>query len=84
MKKKMIMFKSPWCAPCKTMTPIVEELIAEGRDITIVDISEEPEKAAEYNIRSVPAMIVFKDTGLMTENAVGFRPKEALITMLEE
>ena len=57
----LVVFKSPYCAPCKTMEPHVEEVkkAFEGRaSVATVDITEEPDTAAAYGIRSVPTTIV--------------------------
>ena len=83
MKVRMIMFKSPWCAPCKVMTPGVEKLIADGYDIEVVDISEDPDTAQEHGVRSVPTVVIKDDLENIVETAVGFRTEHQLIGMLE-
>ncbi len=71
-------FGAPWCPPCKTLLPILEELSDEyGEAVTIlkIDVDESPSVAAEYGIMSMPTVIAFKDAQPV-EKLVGLRPKE--------
>jgi thioredoxin 1 len=60
-KAKLIKFSAPWCAPCKTMNPIVEMATNEV-DIELVDINvdEDADSAREYKVRSIPTLILVK------------------------
>lgn len=57
--KELIHFTADWCAPCKRMAPIIEEFIANNKDIHYdkVDVDINFNKAQEYNVQSVPTLI---------------------------
>lgn len=57
--KELIHFTADWCNPCKRMAPIIEEFLANNKDIHYdrVDVDENFEKAQQYNIQSIPTLI---------------------------
>lgn len=68
---------APWCGPCQTIAPILEELASEylgGVKITKLNVDENPLTAAQYKIQSIPTILIFKD-GKLTGSLVGLRPK---------
>lgn len=70
-------FWAPWCGPCKMIAPILEELATEMATkvkIAKVNIDENPQLATQYAIRSIPALMAFKD-GKAVANMVGSAPK---------
>lgn len=70
-------FWAPWCGPCKMIAPILEELatqMAGQVKIAKVNIDENPQLATQYAIRSIPALIAFKD-GKVVANMVCSGPK---------
>jgi thioredoxin 1 len=81
----LVDFWADWCAPCKMIAPIVEEL-AEEYDGQIVfakvDVDSSPLTAAEYGIRSIPTLLVFKD-GSPVDQVVGAVPKAVLKQRLD-
>ena len=77
-------FWASWCGPCMMLAPIVEEIADEydGRvKVCKVNVDEQPELAAAFRVESIPLLVVVKD-GAIVKQAVGLRPKEAIIDML--
>lgn len=63
-KPTLVDFYATWCGPCKMMMPIIDELrysLSEKASILKVDVDKEQALAAEYTIRSVPTLIIFKN-----------------------
>ena len=72
--KQLLYFSAPWCGPCRTFKPIIESLQPEI-SITFYDVDNSPQEAAQYNVRSVPTVIVVQN-GAEVGRLVGARPKE--------
>ncbi len=73
-------FWAEWCGPCKMIAPALEEISSElnGKvKIAKVNIDENPELAAQYGVRSIPTLMIFKD-GEVADMKVGAAPKTAL------
>jgi len=79
----LVDFYADWCGPCRMMASTVEELAAEA-DATVakVDVDELSPIAAEYEVRSIPAFVVFED-GEPTERLVGMQEKADLRAAIE-
>ena len=82
----LVDFWAPWCAPCRMVAPVVEELAEEydGRvSFAKVDVDQNAKTASQYGVMSIPSLIIFKD-GSPASNLVGFRPKADLKRALDE
>ena len=82
----LVDFWAPWCAPCRALSPIVEELAAENAGavkITKLNIDEAQKVAQEYGIQSIPTLLLFKD-GEVQQRVLGVKPKDQLQELLDE
>ena len=84
-KLALVDFSATWCGPCQMLAPIIEELSDEldGEvDFYNADSDENMELAQEYDIHSIPALLLFK-SGEVAARTVGFQPKEAIKSFIE-
>ena len=85
-KPVLVDFWAEWCGPCKSIAPTLDEISNEMSDnITVakINIDENPNIAQEYNIRSIPALMIFKDGKLHAE-MMGAIPKSQLEDWITE
>lgn len=82
-KTVLVDFWAPWCAPCRMVSPIMEEIATERSDIKVckVNVDEQPELAGRFNIMSIPTLMVVKNGEIVTRVS-GARPKNAILEML--
>jgi len=76
----LVDFWAPWCRPCRMIAPVVEELSNENQGtfkIGKVNIDDNPDVAMNYNVSSIPTLMIFKG-GEVVERFVGVQPKSRL------
>ena len=85
-KTILVDFWAEWCGPCRAVSPILDQIAAEHSDkITVVklNVDDNPETAAKYQITSSPAMKVYRG-GEVVKTVIGAKPKGALEQELAE
>ena len=84
-KTILIDFNADWCGPCRMIAPILEEIGKENDSVKIVsvNIDENEELAEEYNVSSIPCLVVMKN-GTEEKRSVGLKPKEEIEKLIGE
>lgn len=84
-KPVLIDFWAPWCGPCRMLSPVISEIAEEYGDkvkVCKVNVDEEGDLAAAFNVMSIPMLVVMKD-GKVTNSSVGVRPKAQIVGMID-
>ncbi len=73
-----------WCGPCRMLAPLIDQLAAESRGrykIAKLNVDDNPRTAAQFNIRSIPTLLIFKNRGLV-DQIIGVQSKPAIAARL--
>ena len=79
-------FWATWCGPCKAIAPVLDELSSEFEGkarIVKIDVDQNPNLAAQYGIRSIPTLFVFKN-GEKVDATMGMQPKAQLTALINK
>lgn len=85
-KPVLVDFWAEWCAPCRMIAPVVQKIADTHSDkITVakLNVDENPETAMNYEVMSIPTVIVYQD-GVEKKRIIGARPEHAFLTELSE
>jgi thioredoxin 1 len=84
-KPVLVDFWAAWCAPCRTMTPVLEQIAASRTDLKVVSVDAEAEQelAARCGVQGMPTFMLFAD-GAPIHTRVGATPRRKLESELEE
>lgn len=79
-------FWAPWCGPCKSIAPVLEEIAKElDGQVAIykVNVDENPKSPAQYNVRAIPNLVIFKG-GAEIDRVIGAVPKDQLVATIRK
>lgn len=76
-------FYADWCGPCQMLSPVIKEIAQEHPEIKVgkINVDEQQELAAQYNVVSIPFIAVFKN-GKLERTTVGFMQKDMILKLL--
>lgn len=79
----LVDFWATWCGPCRMLSPIVDQVADEHPDVKVgkINVDEQPELAQQFDIMSIPTLLVFKN-GEKVQESVGLIPKEKVEALL--
>ena len=81
----LVDFWATWCPPCRMMAPVLEsaeQQLGDKINFVKVDVDEQQQLAAEFDIMSIPTLVVFKD-GKPVKRMSGYRPLDAFVEELK-
>ena len=83
-KTVLLDFWAAWCGPCRMLSPIVDEIAEERADIKVgkINIDEQEELAAQFQIMSIPTLVVMQNGQPISQSA-GAKPKSQILAMLD-
>jgi len=82
----MVDFWAPWCAPCRMVAPVLDEIqkdLGEKVKIVKMNVDENPQIATKLSVTSIPTLVVYKN-GELVERTVGAGPKQLYMNILNK
>lgn len=81
--KKLLYFSAPWCQPCKTLGPIMDQV---STQVTVkkINVDDSPEIASHYGIRSVPTVVLVTEYGEEKSRLVGVQSQQTYLDMYNQ
>ena len=76
---------APWCGPCRAIAPVLDQLAAESQGsyrIAKLNVDENPQTSARFQISSIPTLLIFKD-GKLIDRIIGAHPKKVIAERLQ-
>lgn len=81
--KQLLYFSAPWCGPCKTLGPIMDQVSHQVK-VKKVNVDNSPEMASHYGVRSVPTVILVSEHGEEKGRLVGIQPGQVYLDMYNQ
>ncbi|MDR9401278.1 MAG: thioredoxin [Psychroflexus sp.] len=85
-KLVLVDFWAEWCGPCRTLSPIIDEIADDYKgkvEVAKVDIDQNQEYAAKYGVRNIPTVLLFKN-GEIVDKHVGVAPKKKYVDSINQ
>jgi len=82
---QVLRFTAPWCAPCKMLKPVMEEIATQFTDVKFetIDVDENPDMAQHFKVRSVPTVLIMNDRDETLFSFVGIQSKHTYIESIK-
>ncbi len=83
-KTVLLDFWAEWCGPCRMLAPVIAEVANEHPEIKVgkINVDEQAALASRFGIVSIPTVVVMKN-GVITETAIGYKPKAELEALIK-